>query len=200
MDHARDPDPRHHLAFLTWWASDCKRNGRFNRWDRDEILAEAYLQAHRLLGTLYDPAKSTVVTFLKAFLWGAVHYVYWSQQGYRFDDIGKKAGGKSKKILVKKMEFIDCAISEPLAKPLYSYTPFLELVQELTDEEWTIVRLRLDGYTMTQVAAVIGLKSPQSVQNRLIKIRGKLAGVEDATGNDTNTATEGPGEERPPLP
>lgn len=59
-------------------------------------------------------------------------------------------------------------------------------IPDLTEEEWTIIRLRHDGYTMTRIAAVLGLKSPQSVYNRLVKIRDKFTGQEqDATRNDT---------------
>ena len=193
MDHARDPDPSKHLAFLTWWCNESKRRGRFHHWDRDELLAEAYIQTHRLLTTLYDPTKSTVVTFLKAFLWGAVHYVYWTQHGFRFDDVGKKAGGKSRKVLVKKLDFTDFDPSQSCAKVVEGYTPFLPQI-ELTGEEWTIVRLRMDGYTMTQIAAVLGLKSPQSIQNRLTKIWDKIQGVEeDATRDTTDPPPEGPG-------
>lgn len=200
MDQARNPDPSRHLAFLYWWCNESKKRGRFQQWDRDELLAEAYLQAHRLLSTLYDPDKSTVVTFLKAFLWGAVHYAYWAQQGYRFDDVGKKEGGRSRKVLVRKLEFTDCETNEPLAKAQELYTSELSSL-ELTGEEWTIVRLRMDGYTMTQIAAVLGLKSPQSIQNRLSKIWDKIEGAEDnAPRNRTDEAAEGPREKRKNIP
>jgi len=72
---------------------------------------------------------------------------------------------------------------------------------ELTGEEWTIVRLRMDGYTMTQIAAVLGLKSPQSIQNRLSKIWDKIEGAEDnAPRNRTDEAAEGPREKRKNIP
>lgn len=173
MEINRSRDPRDHIGFLTIWAYEAHRKKRFPQWEREEILSEAYLQANRLLNTVYKPDKSTVVTFLKAFLWGAVHYSYWTSQGFRFTESGPR---------LKLEVTADIVCEEIPVHPLES-DPDLP---DLTEEEWTIVRLRKDGYTMTRIAAVLGLKSPQSVYNRLVRIRDKFAGVEiDATGNRT---------------
>lgn len=174
MEINRSRDPRDHLGFLTVWAYESHRKKRFPMWEKEEILSEAYIQTERLLRTVYDPSKSTVVTFLKAFLWGAVHYSYWTSHGFRFTDSGPRL----------KLEVTVDIVCEEI--PIHPSEPELD-IPELTEEEWTIVRLRRDGYTMTRIAAVLGLKSPQSVYNRLIKIRDKFVGVEDATRNRTST-------------
>ena len=167
----RSRNAQDHLGFLTLWAYDAHRKKRFPAWEQEEILAEAYIQAQRLLTSVYDPSKSTVVTFLKGFLWGAVHYTYWTSQGYRFTDDGPRL----------KIHVTDDTLCEDLAVEFRMLS--FEL-PELTEEEWTIIRLRHDGYTMTRIAAVLGLKSPQSVYNRLVKIRDKFTGQEqDATRN-----------------
>ena len=156
-----------HVGYLNLWAIEAYRKKRFPRWTREEILSEAYIQADRLLSTVYDPSKSTVVTFLKSFLWGAVHYAYWTSNGFRFT-----ASGPRLKLLVTTdtlSEHVAPSSSESLDLP------------EFTEEEWTIIRLRNDGYTMIRIAAVIGLKSPQSVYNRIIKIRDKIKGVKNAS-------------------
>jgi hypothetical protein len=176
----RSKDARDHVGFLTLWATDAHKKKRFPHWDRDEILSEAYVQAHRLLSTIYDPHKSTVVTFLKGFLWGAVHYSYWTSRGYRFTDAGPRL-----KIVVT-----DDTLCEEVAVEL-PHDP-LDL-PPLTEEEWTIIRLRMDGYTMTRIAGVLGLKSPQSVYNRLVKIRDKFNGNSDAPRNPTDPSPQGPG-------
>ena len=165
-------------------------------WEQAELLSEAYLQAHRLLDTLYDPSKSTVVTFLKAFLWGAVHYAYWTKNGFRFHDEGKKSGGRSRKVVVPRIQYTFEVACEDLSARDVPDTQHPWPGLDLTEEEWTIVRLRLDGYTMTQIAKVIGLKSPQSVYNRLVKIRGKIEGVDNAARDSTDAASKGWGEER----
>lgn len=163
----RSRDPRDHVGFLTLWAFEAHRKRRFPQWQKEEILAEAYIQADRLLKSVYKPDKSTVVTFLKAFLWGAVHYSYWSERGYRFTDSGPRL----------KLDVTSATLCEDL--PVHPSDPSPDM-PELTEEEWTIVRLRIDGYTMTRIATVLGLKSPQSVYNRLIKIRDKFAGTDNA--------------------
>jgi hypothetical protein len=61
----------------------------------------------------------------------------------------------------------------------------------LTEEEWMIVRLRMNGYTMTRIAGVIGLKSPQSVYNRLVRIRDKFQGDEDDSRSDAAADADG---------
>ena len=187
-------DPRYsrnaadHLGFLIWWCRDSHKNHRFKRWCHDELLSEAFLQTHRLLTTTYDPSKSSVVTFLKAFLWGAVHYAYWKNQGYRFTDTG----------VAPKVPLTD----SPLCEYLSVITEFISPeFPELTEEEWLIVRLRRDGYTMIQIADVLGLKSPQSVNNRLVRIRGKfLLRDTDAPRNKANSSTNRPRQKRPPVP
>lgn len=167
----RSRNAQDHIGFLTLWAYDAHRKRRFPAWEQEEILAEAYIQAQRLLSSVYDPEKSTVVTFLKGFLWGAVHYTYWTSQGYRFTDDGPRL----------KIHVTDDTLCEDLAVEFRMLS--IEL-PELTEEEWTIIRLRHDGYTMTRIAAVLGLKSPQSVYNRLVKIRDKFTGQEqDAPRN-----------------
>lgn len=168
----RSRNAQDHIGFLTLWAYDAHRKRRFPAWEQEEILAEAYIQAQRLLSTVYDPDKSTVVTFLKGFLWGAVHYTYWTSQGYRFTDDGPRL----------KIHITDDTLCEDLSVEFRMLS--IEL-PELTDEEWTIIRLRHDGYTMTRIAAVLGLKSPQSVYNRLVKIRDKFAGQEQDAPRNT---------------
>jgi hypothetical protein len=168
----RSRNAQDHIGFLTLWAYDAHRKRRFPAWEQEEILAEAYIQAQRLLSTVYDPDKSTVVTFLKGFLWGAVHYAYWTSQGYRFTDDGPRL----------KIHITDDTLCEDLSVEFRMLS--IEL-PELTDEEWTIIRLRHDGYTMTRIAAVLGLKSPQSVYNRLVKIRDKFAGQEQDAPRNT---------------
>ena len=168
----RSRNAQDHVGFLTLWAYDSHRKRRFPAWEQEEILAEAYIQAQRLLSTVYDPDKSTVVTFLKGFLWGAVHYAYWTSQGYRFTDDGPRL----------KIHITDDTLCEDLSVEFRMLS--IEL-PELTDEEWTIIRLRHDGYTMTRIAAVLGLKSPQSVYNRLVKIRDKFAGQEQDAPRNT---------------
>jgi hypothetical protein len=176
----RSRDVRDHIGFLTTWAYESHRKKRFPHWSKDEILSEAYVQSHRLLTTVYDPSKSTVVTFLKGFLWGAVHYSYWTSQGYRFTDSGPRL----------KLHVTDDTLCEDV--PVLEVWELMEL-PEFTEEEWTIIRLRTDGYTMIRIAAVLGLKSPQSVYNRLVKIRDKLNRSEqDATGNPASTPTDRP--------
>lgn len=173
MDTRYSRNPADHLGFLIWWCRDTQRKGRFLRWSHDELLAEAYIQAHRLLTDNFDPSRSTVVTFLKAFLWGAVHYSYWKSHGFRFTGNG----------VAPKVPLTDLVDCEYVA--VDDSTMFRHELPELTDEEWTVVRMRCDGYTMTQIASVLGLKSPQSVYNRLVKIRGKfLTGDEDAPRDD----------------
>lgn len=167
MELNRSRNPADHLGFLTLWALDAHRKKRFPLWSKEEILSEAYVQAHRLLTTVYESDKSTVVTFLKSFLWGAVHYSYWTSNGFRFTD-----HGPALKLRVTSDTL--CEVLAPLAKHPMTDLP------EFTEEEWTIIRLRHDGYTMTRIAAVLGLKSPQSVYNRLVKIRDKLGDAEDA--------------------
>lgn len=176
----RSKDARDHVGFLTLWATESHRKKRFPMWDRDEILSEAYLQAHRLLTTVYDPSKSTVVTFLKGFLWGAVHYSYWTSNGYRFTD----AGPRLKIVVTHDTLCEEVAVTFPI-DPLD--------LPPLTEEEWTIIRLRMDGYTMTRIAGVLGLKSPQSVYNRLVKIRDKFNGVNDAARDSASSDAQGPG-------
>lgn len=161
MDRSRSRDPADHLGFLKVWAVDTHRRRRFPRWSVEEILSEAYVQAHRLLSTVYDPEKSTVVTFLKAFLWGAVHYSYWTSQGFRFTEDGPRL-----KIVVSDNTLCEHVVGS-MSDERVSFP-------DLTEEEWTIIRLRHDGYTMTRIAAVLGLKSPQSVYNRLVRIRDKF--------------------------
>ena len=162
----RSKDARDHVGFLTLWSHEAHARRRFPRWTREEILSEAYIQADRLLTTVYDPSRGTVVTFLKSFLWGAVHYAYWTSNGFRFT-----ASGPRLKLHVTTDtlgEHLAPASSPPLDLPVF------------TEEEWTIIRLRNDGYTMIRIAAVLGLKSPQSVYNRLVKIRDKINGVRNA--------------------
>lgn len=189
MDPRFSRDPSVHLGFLIWWCRDAHKNGRFRRWCHEELLSEAYLQTHRLLSTTYDPTKSSVVTFLKAFLWGAVHYAYWKNQGFRFTDTG----------VAPKIPLTDSPLSEYYAAA--SEEVIIEF-PELTEEEWLIVRLRCDGYTMNQIADVIGLKSPQSVNNRLVRIRAKfpIKGKKNATRDKANPPTDGPQPECPDLP
>lgn len=173
MEINRSRDPAHHLGFLTLWAWESHRKKRFPRWDKDEILSEAYLQTQRLLNTVYDPEKSTVVTFLKSFLWGAVHYTYWTSHGFRFTDDGPRL-----KLSVTEDIVCEEIVVEIVFDPLH--------LPDFTEEEWTIIRLRHDGYTMTRIAAVLGLKSPQSVYNRLVKIRDKFTNRDShATRDDT---------------
>lgn len=176
MDPRYSRNPADHLGILIWWCRDIQSKGHFSRWSHEELLAEAYLQTHRLLETTFDPSKSSVVTFLKAFLWGAVHYAYWKSHGFRFD--GKKPVPK-----VPLTDMVDCEYVAVDDDPVFRHE-----LPELTDEEWIVVRMRCDGYTMTQIATVLGLKSPQSVYNRLVKIRGKFleGDVEDAPRNETN--------------
>lgn len=162
-----------HLGFLTIWAYESHRRKRFPAWEQEEILAEAYLQAHRLLASVYDPSKSTVVTFLKGFLWGAVHYRYWTSQGYRFTEHGPRL----------KLHVTDDTLCEATSIPFSNEPIEFPL---LTDEEWTIIRLRHDGYTMIRIAAVLGLKSPQSVYNRIIKIRDKFTGQQLNASRNTS--------------
>lgn len=176
-----------HLGFLTLWALDAHRKKRFPLWTKDEILSEAYVQTHRLLTTVYDPGKSTVVTFLKGFLWGAVHYAYWTSNGFRFTDDGPRL----------KLKVTNTILCEELVT--FDMPPPEELPM-LTEEEWTIVRLRMNGYTMTRIAGVIGLKSPQSVYNRLVRIRDKFRGEQDGTSDDTDPDAEGQGQERAHVP
>jgi hypothetical protein len=179
MDRSRSRDPAHHLGFLKFWSIDAYRKKRFPKWDVDEIMSEAYVQSHRLLNTVYDPEKSTVVTFLKAFLWGAVHYTYWTSNGFRFTDDGPRL-----KIPVT---------YDTLCEQVQAPSPAEQTdLPEFTEEEWTIIRLRHDGYTMTRIATVLGLKSPQSVYNRLVKIRDKIKGVENAPRDTANGDAEGP--------
>ena len=172
MDRSHSRDPADHVGFLKLWAVEAHCKNRFPKWSVDEILSEAYVQAHRLLSTVYDPEKSTVVTFLKAFLWGAVHYSYWTSHGFRFTEDGPRL----------KIHITDDTLCEDLSVEFRMLS--IEL-PELTDEEWTIIRLRHDGYTMTRIAAVLGLKSPQSVYNRLVKIRDKFAGQEQDAPRNT---------------
>jgi hypothetical protein len=166
-----------HVGFLTLWSNEAHRKQRFPRWSRDEILSEAYVQADRLLGTVYDPSKSTVVTFLKSFLWGAVHYAYWTGSGYRFTESGLRL----------KLSVTNDTLCEEVARPASPPDPDLP---DLTEEEWTIVRLRRDGYTMIRIAAVLGLKSPQSVYNRLVKIRDKIQGEKNAPRDPADPAPD----------
>lgn len=161
MDRSHSRDPADHVGFLKLWAVEAHCKNRFPRWSVDEILSEAYIQAHRLLTTVYDPQKSTVVTFLKAFLWGAVHYSYWTSHGFRFTEDGPRL----------KITVTDSIVCEEVTT-IQSCDP-VEF-PDFTEEEWTIIRLRHDGYTMTRIAAVLGLKSPQSVYNRLVRIRDKF--------------------------
>jgi hypothetical protein len=169
----RSRDARDHMGFLTMWAYDAHRKKRFPLWDKHEILSEAYLHTDRLLATVYDPSKSTVVTFLKSFLWGAVHYSYWTSNGFRFTSSGPRL----------KIPVTTDTLCEDISVEVRMHR--LE-IPDLTEEEWTIIRLRHDGYTMTRIASVLGLKSPQSVYNRLVKIRDKFTGQEqDATRNNT---------------
>lgn len=182
-------NPGDHLGFLISWCRESHRKNRFRKWSHDELLAESYLQAHRLLETTFDPTRSTVVTFLKAFLWGAVHYAYWKSQGYRFTDDS----------VVPKLPLTNSVDCDYIA--VEDHVVRRQDMPDLTDEEWIIVRMRFDGYTMTQIASVLGLKSPQSVYNRLVKIRGKfLAGDSDAPGNDANAAAHRPRKKRQDLP
>jgi hypothetical protein len=176
-----------HIGFLTLWALDAHRKKRFPLWTKDEILSESYVQTHRLLTTVYDPDKSTVVTFLKGFLWGAVHYAYWTSNGFRFTEDGPRL----------KLQVTRDTICEELVT--FDMPPLEELPM-LTEEEWTIVRLRMNGYTMTRIAGVIGLKSPQSVYNRLVRIRDKFRGEQDGTRDAASSDAEGQREECPRVP
>lgn len=187
MDPRYSRNPADHLGFLISWCRESHKNHRFKRWCHEELLSEAYLQTHRLLNTTYDPTKSSVVTFLKAFLWGAVHYAYWKNQGYRFTDTG----------VAPKVPLTDYPISEYIAVFTEQLPPEFP---ELTEEEWLIVRLRQDGYTMIQIADVIGLKSPQSVNNRLVRIKGKfLDGDPNAARRKARTTSNRSREECPPV-
>jgi hypothetical protein len=162
----RSTDPRDHLGFLTLWVGEAHRARRFPLWERDEVLSEAYIQADRLLTTVYDPERATVVTFLKRFLPGAVHYRYWTSNGFRFT-----ADGPRLKLPVTYDTLCEVAAHVP---PPSSFR-----LPDLSEEEWTIVRLRLDGYTMTRIASVLGLRSPQSIYNRIVKIKDKFHGKPD---------------------
>ena len=161
MEINRSRNAAHHVGFLTMWAYDAHRKKRFPLWDKHEILSEAYIQTDRLLKSVYDPDKSTVVTFLKSFLWGAVHYAYWTSNGFRFTNDGPRL----------KIHVTDDILCEEVSIEI-DLDPLV--LPEFTEEEWTIIRLRHDGYTMTRIATVLGLKSPQSVYNRLVKIRDKF--------------------------
>lgn len=161
MEINRSRNAAHHVGFLTMWAYDAHRKKRFPLWDKHEILSEAYIQTDRLLRSVYDPDKSTVVTFLKSFLWGAVHYAYWTSNGFRFTNDGPRL----------KIHVTDDILCEEVSIEI-DLDPLV--LPEFTEEEWTIIRLRHDGYTMTRIATVLGLKSPQSVYNRLVKIRDKF--------------------------
>jgi hypothetical protein len=125
-------------------------------------MSEAYIQADRLLNNVYDPSRSTVVTFLKRFLPGAVHYRYWTSNGFRFTPAGPRL----------KLHVTSSTLCEVAASPPSSSF----LMPDLSEEEWIIVRLRLDGYTMSRIASVLGMRSPQSIYNRLVKIKEKFHG------------------------
>ena len=172
MEINRSRNAAHHVGFLTMWAYDAHRKKRFPLWDKHEILSEAYIQTDRLLKSVYDPDKSTVVTFLKSFLWGAVHYAYWTSNGFRFTNDGPRL----------KIHVTDDILCEEVSIEI-DLDPLV--LPEFTEEEWTIIRLRHDGYTMTRIATVLGLKSPQSVYNRLVKIRDKFAGQEQDAPRNT---------------
>lgn len=189
MDPRYSRNPADHLGFLIWWCRDAHKNHRFKAWSHDELLAETYLQAHRLLNTTFDPDKATVVTFLKAFLWGAVYYAYWKERGYRFTADG----------VTPKVPLTNNTDSEYVA---VSFDHLQMEFPELTDEEWLVVRLRAEGYTMSQIADVLGLKSPQSVNNRLIKIRAKFTNRDEknAPRNKAHPPPDRPRTQRPGLP
>lgn len=159
----RSRDPRDHVGFLTLWVGEAHRAQRFPKWERDELLSEAYIQADRLLTSVYDPERSTVVTFLKRFLPGAVHYRYWTSNGFRFTPTGPRL-----KLHVTSDTL--CEVVAPSPPPSSFQLP------DLSEEEWIIVRLRLDGYTMSRIASVLGLRSPQSIYNRIVKIKDKFHG------------------------
>lgn len=178
MEINRSRDARDHMGFLTMWAYDAHRKKRFPMWDKHEVLSEAYVQTDRLLRTVYDPSKGTVVTFLKGFLWGAVHYAYWTSNGFRFTDTGPRL-----KLPVTADTLCEEVSIEVTIDPLN--------LPEFTEEEWVIIRLRNDGYTMTRIASVLGLKSPQSVYNRLVKIRDKFSNRDkDAPRNHPDPAPD----------
>lgn len=172
LNRSRNAD--HHVGYLTIWSLNAHRKKYFPAWEKEEILSEAFIQATRLLAQVYAPDKSTVVTFLKSFLWGAVHYRYWTSQGFRFTDAGP----------ILKLRVTTGILCEDLTVESVEATFDLP---DLSEEEWTIVRLRQDGYTMTRIATVLGLKSPQSVYNRLVRIRDKFEGIHSNATNHRAT-------------
>lgn len=187
MEINRSRDARDHIGFLTMWAYDAHRKKRFPLWDKHEVLSEAYIHTDRLLRTVYDPSKGTVVTFLKGFLWGAVHYTYWTSNGFRFTDAGPRL----------KLHVTDDTLCEEVSIEV-TLDPLN--LPEFNEEEWTIIRLRNDGYTMTRIASVLGLKSPQSVYNRLVKIRDKFHETTNAARDPAPPPPYRPRQDRPPVP
>lgn len=195
MERNKNPDPREHIGFLTSWSFDMHRKKAFPLWSKEEILSEAYIQTHRLLTGVYKPEKSTVVTFLRGFLWGAVHYAYWTQNGYRFV--------KGKHIL--KLPLTNDIVCEDLE--FKKIPPKIWDAPQLIGEDWVVVKMRTDGYTLSKIAEIMGLKSPQSVYNRLVRIRNRIQSLEDTDHANRNTPhprpnprTKGPRKNSPPIP
>lgn len=79
-----------HLKFLFSLAHRWRRETVLRAFEFDEILSVAYLEADHLLRNKYDPTKTTVTTFLNAYLWGRVEYALLRGTGMRKREDGWK--------------------------------------------------------------------------------------------------------------
>lgn len=78
-----------HLNFLRSLAGRWKQTA-LRSFEFDEILSVSYIEAEQLLRTKYDPAQTTVTTFLSSFLFGRVQYTLLRGQDMRKREDGWK--------------------------------------------------------------------------------------------------------------
>jgi hypothetical protein len=153
------------------WCNVCRQRRRFGRWSYDELLSEAFIHAERLLRDVYDPEKAKVSTFLGSYLWGAVHYTYWIQHGFRFRHV-QQDGGKRRKAIEPRIKIADLEDFDA-ASPVPSEEPSVFDCPELSDSDKLVMRFLMDGHNAVQTAAALGEK-PYAVYKRLDSIREKL--------------------------
>jgi hypothetical protein len=79
-----------HINFLRSVANRWRKQTALSTFEFDEILSVCYIEAEHLLRTKYDPGKTTVTTFLNAYLWGRVEYTLLRGTGMRKREDGWK--------------------------------------------------------------------------------------------------------------
>ena len=87
-DRRRSADVNQHVGLIVSLVTRWRRSGHLTRFDRDEVVSIAFLEAERLLRQKYNPERATVSTFLSKWLFGRTVYRILVESGQR-----KRVGG-----------------------------------------------------------------------------------------------------------